>query len=221
MPSKNQNVEYRTENNSSFMNSIYNSTGEAKELSESSYNLLIKNSTVINKGCSRNHFPNKYDSKNGETSVIYACNIIVEPINPADSVLAENVKSIITDNTACNRTSFHHRKKNGKTGVKFIQNPVFKDCTYIDNEKNSKPIVYPRYFEINSCNIIDDTKRCQYDEYGRIVISNCNIVLIPIIDKIAIRVLKSTNEIDTMIETTNGDDGDDGGIGIKHKYFGE
>ena len=216
MPSKNQNVEYRTENNSSFINSIYNSNGEAKELADCSYNMFINNSFVINKCCSEKHLYNEVD-----TAVIYNCYIIIEPINSNDDINVRSSYVLSSDDTNSNIHICHHRKKTGKTGVKFIENPVFNNCNYIDNGNNPKPIICDRYYDINNCIIIDDSNRCHYDEYGRININYCNITLMPILDDKAIRVMKSSIEIANMIEKPEGDDGDCGGIGIKHYYFGE
>lgn len=72
-------------------------------------------------------------------------------------------------------------KHNGKVQLRVVSNSIFTDCTYNCNG-NLRAIPNERDYNIaiNNCIITDNNTCLTRDDYGRIVINDCNIIIVPI-----------------------------------------
>lgn len=92
-------------------------------------------------------------------------------------------------------------KRTGKVQLHVVSNSVFTDCKY-NNNGEIKVIPNEREYNIaiNNCIISDNSTCLTRDGYGRIVINDCNIIIVPI---------RPNRDVPTIY--CSGDADDDGG----------
>ena len=208
MITNNNKTVYRFDKNCCFINCEYN--GKTIEISdENKATMLISSCIILDVDCEavtlfkRN--PDKAELNNIE--------ITIAPLFPKDesSTPSENKNNGRSKKTG-SKISYYY---NGS------MSPVFNKCIWINNELIPVHLKNNPFITFNACSVNDNDKRCHFDENGVLEIKNSYIRIHRKPDKNAIRAAKTEKEISSMIKSIVDSDGNNGGLGIKRRSYGE